>query len=380
MHFDAPADHSFGVGGVAVPVFVPILVGGVLAEHVAAMLVFRRGGFVQCRSSVPHGFVGHTVVDFRLVLHVHFAAFGHGCEHDGKAPISGVDLVIARVELRQSRIGVYLDAVFHQGLLGSQILAAVVHIQLVGQFGVGEVFQGFHAGHPRQVLRFGCRRRACFLQFDRVGAELRFGRGCFAGSILRFYGDFVLVFLVFAASFDRHVFRFGPILDLETVVAAGGQCHSAVGKVVPSKLDVMLWIVLVTALVCTVHTGRARRFPVAAVVAAEHQITGRLPEIVAVEQIFDGGSVDGLAFASADGDVPSEALRAIFVFCCGCAFVHIPVAVVEPDGVAGFLLVDVFVAGVGHLVFVFGGIAAIAGLAACLDDAVFVGVHRVAHV
>ena len=73
-------------------------------------------------------------------------------------------------------------------------------------------------------------------------------------------------------------------------------------------------------------------------------------------------------------------MRAIFVFCWGCAFVHIPVAVVEPDGVAGFLLVDVFVAGVGHLVFVFGGIVAIAGLAACLDDAVFVGVHRVAHV
>ena len=76
MHFDAPADHSFGVGGVAVPVFVPKLVGGVLAEHVAAMLVFRRGGFVQCRSSVPHGFVGHTVVDGGLVLHVHRSAFG----------------------------------------------------------------------------------------------------------------------------------------------------------------------------------------------------------------------------------------------------------------------------------------------------------------
>ena len=233
--------------------------------------------------------------------------------NDGKAPISGVDLVIARVELRQSRIDVYLDAVFHQGLLGSQILAAVVRIQLVGQFGVGEVFQGFHAGHPRQVLRFGCRRRACFLQFDRVGAELRFGRGCFAGSILRFYGDFVLVFLVFAASFDRHVLRFGPILDLEMVVAARRQCHSAVGKVVPAKLDVMLRIVRVVVRICAGRAGRTHGFPVAAVVAAEHQITGRLPEIVAVEQIFDGGSVDGLAFASADGDVPSEALRAIFV-------------------------------------------------------------------
>ena len=76
MHFDAPADHAFGVGGVAVPVLVPILVGVFLAEHVAAMLVFRRGGFVQCRSSVPHGFVGHTVVDGGLVLHVHRSAFG----------------------------------------------------------------------------------------------------------------------------------------------------------------------------------------------------------------------------------------------------------------------------------------------------------------
>lgn len=104
------------------------------------------------------------------------------------------------------------------------------------------------------------------------------------------------------------------------VVAAGGQGHGACYEIAPAKFDVMLRIVRVVVRICAGRAGRTHGFPVAAVVAAEHQISGRFLEVVLVEQIFDGGSVDGLAFASADGDVPSEALRAIFVFCCGCAF------------------------------------------------------------